>query len=42
MQAWVNQVNPAAAEQKLWRQRYRSGAVRLKVSTLSASCNVSP
>lgn len=36
MQAWINQMNLAAAELELWRQRYRSGPVRLKVSTLSA------
>ena len=36
MQAWVAQMNLAAADLELWRQRYRGGPVRLKVSTLSA------
>lgn len=36
MQAWIDQMNLAAADLELWRQRYRSGPVRLKVSTLSA------
>ncbi|MBK9656169.1 MAG: hypothetical protein IPO66_12165 [Rhodanobacteraceae bacterium] len=35
-EAWLAQRNTASAQLELWRQRYRSGEVRLQIRTLSA------